>query len=138
MIKYYIIYELFVSRLNLKGSELMVYSLIYSAVAHMDGFISMTQIMRQTGLSITRVYEIVAKLEAQGLISRSAEGFRRKNKYKLYRVTVGADKKPQFKVDPSNDINSNIVKSEKKSEKNSSSFQSSNPTKMLLPNVNNL
>ena len=87
-VTYYIIYDVFVSQLGLRGGDLNVYAAIYSAVAHLGGYISISMICRQTGISETRVCEILKNLEKRGLVTRSAVGYRRKNRYKLSGVTV--------------------------------------------------
>jgi small subunit ribosomal protein S1 len=44
---YYIVYDVFISKLGLHGGELTVYSAIYSAVAHFNGNISISQICQK-------------------------------------------------------------------------------------------
>lgn len=87
---YYTVYDVFVSDLGLRSTELHVYAAIYSAVVHMKGYISITQITKQTGVARTTVCRIVKSLEERGMITRTPHGRRRKNQYKLQSLVVDA------------------------------------------------
>ena len=91
---YYIVYDVFVSVLCLRSNELHVYAAIYSAVAHMKGYISITQITKQTGVSRSAVCKIVKSLEGRGMITRIPDGRRRKNRYILQRIIVAKNGMP--------------------------------------------
>lgn len=94
---YYTVYDGFVSVLGLRANELHVYAAIYSAVAHMKGYISFTQITKQTGVTRTRACQIVKSLEERGIIARTSnKGRRRKNNYILKSVMIAGDGAPQF------------------------------------------
>lgn len=86
---YFIVYDVFVNILKLKGGNLLVYSAIYSAVAHMNGIISVPQIAGQTGLLECSIYKILNVLESRGLIKREGSGPHGKNRYSLSGVRVG-------------------------------------------------
>lgn len=86
---YFIVYDVFVNILKLKGGNLLVYSAIYSAVAHMNGVISVPQIAAQTGLLECSIYKILNVLESRGLIKREGNGPHGKNRYSLSGVRVG-------------------------------------------------
>lgn len=133
---YYIIYDVFVSELELRGGDLNVYAAIYSAVAHLGGYISISMICRQTGISRARVYEILQKLEKRGSITRASVGYRNKNKYTLIGVTVGAKGFPLLGCGLSTTLE--IGEVAKKTVQNYSGNRRINSTKRLLPKVNNL
>lgn len=134
---YYIVYEVFVRELDLRGSELNVFSAIYSAVAHMNGYISISQICRQTGSSRSRVCDAINKLECRGLITRSTEGRRRKNKYSLIGVEVGARGIP--KIGLVQEMTSpQMGHTQYGTEQYYCDFRTSTSPKILLPIVNNL
>lgn len=132
---YYIIYDVFVSGLGLRGGDLNVYAAIYSAVAHLSGYISISMICRQTGISETRVYEILNKLEKLGLITRSAVGYRRKNRYMLSGVYVGAKGFPQIGSD-SKLTTPQTGSLEIETDQNTSDNGRISTTKRLLPKIN--
>ena len=128
-VTYYIIYDVFVSALGLRSGDLNVYAAIYSAVAHLDGYISISMICRQTGISEPRVCEILKNLEKRGLVTRSAVGYRRKNRYKLNGVTVGAKGFPEMTTPEKRDVANNT-------DQNYSDKKRSTTTKRLLPKIN--
>ena len=86
---YFIVYDVFVNVLKLKGGNLLVYSAIYSAVAHMNGVISVPQIAGQTGLLECSIYKILNVLESRRLIKRDGNGPHGKNRYSLSGLRVG-------------------------------------------------
>lgn len=136
-VTYYIIYDVFVSELGLRGGELNVYAAIYSAVAHLGGYISISMICRQTGISEPRVCEILKNLEKRGLVTRSAVGYRRKNRYKLNGVIVGAKGFPlvgnggEMTTPEKGDVANNT-------DQNYSDNRRSSSTKRLLPKISTL
>lgn len=93
---YYTVYDVFVSDLGLRSTELHVYAAIYSAVVHMKGFISITQITKQTGVTRTSVCRIVKSFEERGMLTRTPCGRRRKNKYRLLHLAVDAKGFPRI------------------------------------------
>lgn len=132
---YYIIYDVFISELGLRGGDLNIYAAIYSAVAHLSGYISISMLCRQTGISETRVCEILKNLEKRGLVIRSAVGYRRKNRYKLSGVTVGAKGFPlvvsggELTTPEKGDVANNT-------DQNPSDNMRITTTKRLLPKIN--
>lgn len=129
-VTFYSVYDEFVSVLGLRANELHVYAAIYNAVAHMKGYISFTQITKKTGVTRTRVCQIVKSLEERGFIARTSnKGRRRKNNYILKSVTVARDGTPQFPGRSS----VNTAHFEKKAEQNYSYMHTRTSVKPLLP-----
>lgn len=135
---YYIVYDVFISKLGLHGGELNVYSAIYSAVAHLNGNISISQICQKTGVSETRVCEILKSLEERALIVRASVGYRRKNRYKLKGVKVGHKGHPLLGGDVEDLTSSEIGDVGKLTDQNFSNNRRTSSTKKLLPKVNKL
>lgn len=91
---YYTVHEEFVTVLGLKGVDLLVFSIIYNAVAHMNGFVSITAITNHSGASRSHVCRVLKKFEDQGWITKTPEGRRKKNRYQIKVLTVGQRAKP--------------------------------------------
>lgn len=135
---YYIVYDVFISKLGLRGGELNVYSAIYSAVAHFRGNISISQICQKTGVSETRVCEILKSLEDRALITRAPVGYRRKNRYRLKGVTVGYNGHPLLSADVEEPTSLEMGDVVKLSDQNYSDNRRTSPPRKLLPKVNKL
>lgn len=135
---YYSVYDEFVSKLGLRGGELNVYSVIYNAVAHLNGYISISQIRRRTGISETRVCEVLKKLEDRGLISRASVGHRRKNRYELRGVRVGSDGYPKICINGEEFTSSEIGDDRNLTDQNYFDNGRTTSAKRMLPIVNKL
>ena len=135
---YFIVYDSFVTVLGLKGNELLVFATLYNAVAHLHGDISISQIIKRSGVSHRSVCRILKKFEDNGWISKSSIGRRGKNHYELHKVSVGSGGRPILAQ--AEDVTSAIkTHDEKKSwDKNYSQDDICTSVELLLPIVNNL
>ena len=134
---YFIIYDVFITLLGLSGIDLLVFSTIYNAVAHLHGDISLSQISKRSGVSHSSVCRILKEFEDKGWISKSPIGRRGKNHYEIYVVKVGHRGIPIASQEDTSSPNMTHV--EKNTlDKNCGQADICTSLDVLLPIVNNL
>lgn len=133
---YYVVHEEFVTDLGLRGVDLLVFSIIYNAVAHMKGYVSISAIANHSGASHSHVCRVLKKFEDKGWITREPVGRRHKNRYQIKVLSVGSKAMPLLADNHTSLLKSPLGNSEKDKYYNSKVTSTSDV--MLLPVVNKL
>lgn len=133
---YYTVHDVFVTVLGLKGVDLLVFSIIYNAVAHMNGYVSISAIANHSGASRSHVCRVIKKFEDQGWITREPVGRRNKNRYQIKVLSVSSKAMPLLADNHTSHLKSPLGNNER--DKYYTSKVTSTSDVMLLPIVNKL